>query len=112
MAILVSDLLKKLDAVPMSVIEDMGEELKTVQKSIKDENVLIGFNLAVTICNKYLGVVEVEEEQVPMSVIEDIRAEIEDYEEEVYHRPNTNYEAYASVRYCLDIFDKHCGKGN
>ena len=55
MAILVSDLLKKLDAVPMSVIEDMGEELKTVQKGIKNEDVLIGFNLAVTICNKYLG---------------------------------------------------------
>ena len=40
-------------------------------------------------------------------VLQEIRQEIEDFEEEVYHEPNTDYKAYASVRYCLDIIDKH-----
>ena len=47
---------------------------------------------------------------IPMSVIEDIKAEIEDFEEEVFHRPNTDYEAYASVRHCLEIIDKHISR--
>lgn len=45
-----------------------------------------------------------------LKVIEDIKQEIEDFEEEVFHRPNTDYEAYASVRHCLDIIDRHIGK--
>ena len=36
-------------------IENMGEELRVVQKGIKNDDVLIGFNLAVAICNKHIG---------------------------------------------------------
>ena len=39
--------------------------------------------------------------------LQEIRQEIADFEEEVYHEPNTDYKAYASVRYCLDIINKH-----
>lgn len=36
-------------------IKALGEELRTFRKSITDEKVLIGFNMAVAIFNKYLG---------------------------------------------------------
>lgn len=36
-------------------IKALGEELRTFRKSISDEKTLIGFNMAVAICNKYLG---------------------------------------------------------
>ena len=39
----------------MDKIKALGEELRKVREGIKDENVLIGFNMAVAICNKYLG---------------------------------------------------------
>ena len=41
--------------ISRSVIEDMGEELRTIQKSITDKNALIGFNMAVAICNKHIS---------------------------------------------------------
>lgn len=40
-------------------------------------------------------------------ILQEIRQEIADFEEEVFHEPNTDYKAYASVRYCRDIIDKH-----
>lgn len=33
----------------------LGEELRKFREAIKDENTLIGFNMAVAICNKHLG---------------------------------------------------------
>jgi len=33
----------------------LGKELRKFRKTIKDKNTLIGFNMAVAICNKYLG---------------------------------------------------------
>lgn len=42
-------------------IKALGEELRKVRKGIADEKVLIGYNLAVAICNKHLGGNEVEE---------------------------------------------------
>ena len=39
--------------------------------------------------------------------LQEIRQEMSDFEEEVFHEPNTDYKAYASVRYCIDIIDKH-----
>ena len=36
-----------------------------------------------------------------------IRAEISDFEEEVFHRPNTDYSDYAAIRHCLEIIDKY-----
>lgn len=33
----------------------LGEELRKFREGITDENVLIGFNMAIAICNKYLG---------------------------------------------------------
>lgn len=62
----------------------------------------IGYQDGVEATNVDCGVVWEER-------IDAIREEISDYEEEVFHRPNTDYEAYAAVRYCLDIIDKHCG---
>jgi hypothetical protein len=41
------------------------------------------------------------------SVIDKIRAEIMDFEEELFHRPNTDYSDYAAVRHCVEIIDKH-----
>ena len=36
-------------------IKALGEELRKVREGIKNEKVLIGFNMAVAICNKHLG---------------------------------------------------------
>ena len=33
----------------------LGEELRKFRGTIKDKNTLIGFNMAIAICNKYLG---------------------------------------------------------
>ena len=33
----------------------LGEELRNVREGITDEKVLIGYNMAIAICNKYLG---------------------------------------------------------
>lgn len=33
----------------------LGEELRKFRKTIKDKNTLIGFNMAVAICNKQFG---------------------------------------------------------
>ena len=43
---------------------------------------------------------------VPIEVLQDIRHEISDFEEDVFHEPNTDYRAYAAVRHCFDIVDK------
>ena len=40
-------------------------------------------------------------------VLDEIRAEISDFEEEVFQRPNTDYSDYAAVRHCLEIIDKY-----
>ena len=37
------------------VNKNLGEELRKVREGITDEKVLIGFNMAIAICNKYLG---------------------------------------------------------
>lgn len=36
-------------------IKTMGAEIRKFRKGIKDENVLIGFNIAIAILNKHLG---------------------------------------------------------
>ena len=36
-------------------IKPLGEELRKFKEGIIDENVLYGFNIAISICNKYLG---------------------------------------------------------
>lgn len=36
-------------------IKALGEELRKTRKGIADEKVLIGYNMAVAICNKHLG---------------------------------------------------------
>ena len=50
-------------------------------------------------------VLEAEDEQEP--VLDKVRAEISDFEEEVFNRPNTDYSDYAAVRHCLEIIDKY-----
>lgn len=44
-----------VDAIPRENIKLLGEELRNIREGIIDENVLYGFNIAVSICNKYLG---------------------------------------------------------
>lgn len=41
-----------------------------------------------------------------------IRAEIMDFEEELFHRPNTDYADYAAVRHCVEIIDKYTEEGS
>ena len=41
-------------------IKALGEELRKARKGIADEKVLIGYNMAVAICNKHLGKSEVD----------------------------------------------------
>ena len=41
------------------------------------------------------------------NVLGKIRAEISDFEEEVFQRPNTDYSDYAAVRHCLEIIDRY-----
>ena len=36
-------------------LKPLGEEMRIAQKAITDEKVLIGFNMAVALCNKHLG---------------------------------------------------------
>ena len=40
-------------------------------------------------------------------VLDEIRVEIMDFEEELFHRPNTDYTDYAAVRHCVEIIDKY-----
>jgi hypothetical protein len=40
-------------------------------------------------------------------MLDKIRAEIMDFEEELFHRPNTDYSDYAAVRHCVEIIDKY-----
>lgn len=40
---------------PQEPIKALGEELRKVREGIKDEKVLIGFNMAIAISNKHLG---------------------------------------------------------
>lgn len=42
-------------------IKSLGEELRICRESITDEKVLIGFNMAVALCNKYFAGSEVQE---------------------------------------------------
>ena len=44
---------------------------------------------------------------IERKVLDKIRAEISDFEEEVFNRPNTDYSDYAAVRHCLEIIDKY-----
>jgi len=44
-------------------------------------------------------------EQEP--ILDKIRAEIMDFEEELFHRPNTDYSDYSAVRHCVEIIDKY-----
>ena len=39
----------------------LGEELRKVRKGIADKKVLIGYNMAIAICNKHLGESEADE---------------------------------------------------
>ena len=39
-------------------IKLLGKELRKFREGITDEQVLIGFNMAVAVCNMYLGEVE------------------------------------------------------
>ena len=45
-------------------------------------------------------------------VLDKIRAEIMDFEEELFHRPNTDYADYAAVRHCVEIIDKYKAEGS
>lgn len=43
------------EAIPMSVIKELGDDLRIAQKGIVDKKALIGFNMAVALCNKHIG---------------------------------------------------------
>ena len=44
------------DAIKNGIpLDALGEEMRTVRGGITDEKVLIGFNMAVAICNKHIS---------------------------------------------------------
>ena len=51
------DTLKKVMefAEDIQKIKALGEDMRIFQKGIADEKVLIGFNMAIALCNKHLG---------------------------------------------------------
>lgn len=49
----------KVKIIPMSMIKELGDDLRIAQKGIVDKKVLLGFNMAVALCNKHI---EKEEE--------------------------------------------------
>ena len=51
--------IKALEQEP--TIKALGEELRKARQGIADEKVLIGYNMAVAICNKHLGESKVED---------------------------------------------------
>lgn len=46
---------------PKPNIKALGEDIRICQKSITDKKVLIGFNMAVALCNKHLAESEVQD---------------------------------------------------
>lgn len=67
---------------------------KVVEESVIFEDELEAFDMAIQAL-----------EQEP--ILDKIRAEIMDFEEELFHRPNTDYSDYSAVRYCVEIIDKY-----
>jgi len=55
----VMDIVRKYQQM-QEPIKALGKELRKARKGITDEKVLIGYNMAVAICNKHLGESEVE----------------------------------------------------
>ena len=41
-----------------------------------------------------------------VAMLTDLLLEVEEYREEVFHRPNTDYEAYAAVDHCYDMVEE------
>lgn len=39
-------------------LKPLGEEMRIAQKAITDEKVLVGFNMALALCNKHIGGIE------------------------------------------------------
>ena len=59
----IADMVAELPPVtpqPKTNIKALGEDIRICQKSITDKKVLIGFNMAVALCNKYLAESEVQ----------------------------------------------------
>ena len=44
-----------LDVVPGQIIRLLGDDLRLFRDTIKSRQVLLGFNMAVALCNKWLG---------------------------------------------------------
>ena len=78
-----------------------ADELK---KIIKENDTLAMTGFSVRLC-------DIDNtptiQAVPIEVLDKIRAEIMDFEEELFHRPNTDYTDYAAVRHCVEIIDKY-----
>ena len=49
-----------LDVVPKETIHLLGNDLRFFRGGIKSRQVLLGFNMAVALCNKWLGQVDRE----------------------------------------------------
>ena len=50
-----NNLIRVLQEPVLENTSKLSKELISFREGIKDENVLIGFNMAIAICNKYLG---------------------------------------------------------
>ena len=54
-------IVEAIKALKQEPIKALGEELRKARQGIADEKVLIGFNMAVAICNKHLAESEAED---------------------------------------------------
>lgn len=47
-----------LDVVPGQIIRLLGDDLRLFRDTIKSRQVLLGYNMAVALCNKWLGQID------------------------------------------------------
>jgi len=86
---------------------DYKKYINALRKCAKEhENDITSFaHIRVSdLCRDTANLLETLEQE---PILEKIRAEISDFEEELFHRPNTDYSDYAAVRHCVEIIDKY-----
>ena len=83
---------------------NLTREKETEYKNVRDEMA----NSCLECAKEHRQLAEwLKELKRLREVLDKIRAEIMDFEEELFHRPNTDYADYAEVRHCVEIIDKY-----
>ena len=82
---------------------EQWQELKETITEMRDND---GTGTQQEVCRFLVNYMDVLEKQMQEPILDKIRAEIAEFEEEVFHRTE-DYSDYAAVRYCLEIIDKY-----